>query len=117
MSLFGRDGFDTALSRLPGVTFVDQWDARVAKVGGKVFSVLTDYEPRCVVFMCSEESFDILTNLRGVAQARYFAKRKWASAEAGSELGEDGLLAYVTRSHALVAAGLTRKLRAELGII
>jgi len=116
LSLFHRDGFDAALSALAGVTFVDQWDARVAKVGGKVFCLLTDYEPRCIVFKCSEESFDILTSLNGVTQARYFAKRKWASAESGSELGEDDLLAYANRSHALVAAGLTKKLRAELGI-
>jgi len=116
LSLYGRDGFDAALSQLPGVTFVDQWDARVAKVGGKVFCLLTDYEPRCIVFKCSEDSFDILTSLSGVTQARYFAKRKWVSAETGSELGEDDLRAYATRSHALVAEGLTRKLRAELGI-
>lgn len=117
MSLFVRDGFDAALVQLPGVAFVDQWDARVAKVGGKVFCLLTDYEPRCIVFKCSEESFDILTSLDGVTQARYFAKRKWVSAEADSPLGEDDLRAYAARSHALVAVGLTKKLRAELGVI
>lgn len=116
MNLFHRDGFDAALSQMPGVTFVDQWDARVSKVGGKVFCLLTDYEPRCIVYKCSEESFDILTSLDGVTQARYFAKRKWVSAEAGSSLGEDDLRAYIARSYALVAEGLTTKLRAELGI-
>ena len=36
---------------------------------------------------------------------------------AGSELSDDDVLAYATRSHALVARGLTKKLRIELGII
>lgn len=117
MSLFVRDGFDAALSALPGVTFVDQWDARVAKVGGKVFCLLSDNAPFRVVFKCGEDSFDILTSLDGVTQAPYFAKRQWVSVEAGSELSDADVLAYAARSHALVARGLTKKLRAELGII
>ena len=117
MSLFHRDGFDAALSQLPGVTFVDQWEAHVAKVGGKVFCLLSDSAPHRLVFKCGEESFDILTALDGVTQAAYFAKRQWVSVAAGSELSDDDVLAYATRSHALVARGLTKKLRTELGIV
>ena len=116
MSLYHRSGFDAALSALPGVTLVDQWGARVAKVGGKVFCLLSDAAPHQIVFKCGEESFDILTSLDGVAQAAYFAKRQWVRVNEGSELSEADLLAYSTRSHALVAKGLTRKLRTELGI-
>lgn len=115
MSLFVRAGFDDALAALPGVTFVDQWDARVAKVGGKVFCLLSDVAPHRIVLKCGEASFDILTALDGVAQAAYFAKRQWVSIGPGA-LPEGDVLAYVTRSHGLVAAGLTKKLRAELGI-
>ena len=117
MSLFVRDDFDAALSALAGVTFVDQWDCRVAKVGGKVFCLLSDSVPHMVVLKCGEESFDILTSLDGVVQAPYFAKRQWVSIQAGSELNADDVLAYATRSHALIATGLTKKLRTELGII
>lgn len=117
MSLFVRDGFDGALSALPGVTFVDQWEARVAKVGGKVFCLLSDNAPFRVVFKCGEESFDILTSLEGVTQAAYFAKRQWVSVAQDSELSDDDVRAYAGRSHALVARGLTKKLQAELGII
>ncbi|MCP8885353.1 MmcQ/YjbR family DNA-binding protein [Devosia sp. XJ19-1] len=117
MSLYLRDGFDAGLAALPGVTFVDQWEAHIAKVGGKVFCLLSDAAPHRLVFKCGEDSFDILTSLDGVAQAAYFAKRKWVSVEAGSELREADLLAYITRSHGLVAAGLTKKLRVELGIL
>ena len=116
MSLYQRHGFDAALSVLPGVTFVDQWDARIAKVGGKVFCLLSDAAPYRLVFKCGEESFDILTALDGVEQAAYFAKRQWVSVSEGSELSEADLLAYAGRSHALVAKGLTKKLRVELGI-
>jgi predicted DNA-binding protein (MmcQ/YjbR family) len=34
----------------------------------------------------------------------------------GAPLSAEDLLAYIGRSHALVAKGLTKKLRAELGI-
>lgn len=117
MSLFVRDGFDAALTTLPGVTLVDQWDARVAKVGGKVFCLLSDAAPHSLVFKCGEESFDILTSLTGVRQAAYFAKRQWVNVAADSELSDEDVLAYAKRSHALVAKGLTKKLRVELGII
>ena len=45
MGLFARSEFDALLGQLPGVTLVDQWDARIAKVGGKVFCLLSDEEP------------------------------------------------------------------------
>lgn len=116
MSLFERAGFDAALGALPGVTFVDQWGAHVAKVGGKVFCLLSDEAPHRLVFKCGQDSFDILTSLLGVSQAPYFAKRAWVSVEQGSELSAADLVAYAGRSHALVAAGLTKTLRTELGI-
>ncbi|MGV3573823.1 MAG: MmcQ/YjbR family DNA-binding protein [Devosia sp.] len=116
MNLFERAQFDRKLAGLPGVTFVDQWDAHVAKVGGKVFCLLSDAVPLRLVFKCGEDSFDILTALEGVEQAAYFAKRQWVSVTGGAPLGADDLLAYIGRSHALVAKGLTKKLRAELGI-
>ncbi|MHA6300327.1 MmcQ/YjbR family DNA-binding protein [Devosia sp. CAU 1758] len=116
MSLYDKGSFDRSLGALPGVTFVDQWDAHIAKVGGKLFCLLSDKAPHQLVFKCGEESFDILTALDGVEQAAYFAKRQWVSVTEGSELSEADLLAYAGRSHALIAKGLTRKLRAELGI-
>ncbi|WP_316356713.1 MmcQ/YjbR family DNA-binding protein [Devosia sp.] len=116
MGLFERSDFDKLLGQLPGVTLVDQWDARVAKVGGKVFCLLSDHDPLRLVFKCGEGSFDILTALGGVSQAAYFAKRQWVSVQQDAPLSHDDLIAYVGRSHGLIAAGLTRKLRTELGI-
>lgn len=117
MSLFYRTSFDTTLGKWPGVSFVDQWDSHVAKVGEKVFAVLGERDDWRLVVKCSEESFEILTSLEGIAQAPYFAKRKWVSISDHSPLEATELEHYARRSYELVAAGLTKKLRAELGIV
>ena len=115
MNLFTRADFEAFVQGLAGTSLVDQWDSRVAKVGDKVFALLTDGERR-MCFKVSEESFEILTSLQGVSQAPYFAKRMWVQVTEGSPLTEEDLMAYIGRSYALVAKGLTRKLRSELGI-
>ena len=119
MPLFDREEFERFAGSLAGVTFVDQWESRVAKVGGKVFTLLTtgmnDDIPR-IVFKVSEESFEILTAIDGIAQAPYFAKRQWVSVSEKADLPDKDLRTYVERSYRTVAKGLTKKLRAELGI-
>lgn len=117
MSLFERRGFDAFVAGLPGTSFVDQWDGHVAKVGGKVFTVLWGEGERArLVAKCPEESFEILTALEGIRQAPYFAKQKWVEIGRNSPLSDEELVHYLTRSYELVAAGLTKKLRQELGI-
>ncbi|MCI9868895.1 MmcQ/YjbR family DNA-binding protein [Rhizobium skierniewicense] len=117
MSFFELSFFDATLAAWPGVHFVDQWDSHVAKVGDKVFAVLGQRENWRLVVKCTEESFEILTSLEGIAQAPYFAKRKWISISEHSPLEQKELEHYIRRSYQLVAAGLTRKLRMELGIL
>lgn len=116
MTIFNRENFDTLLSEWPGVTFVDQWDSHVAKVGDKVFAVLGERENWRLVIKCSEESFEILTSLDGIGQAPYFAKRKWVSISDHAQLESDEIKYYVKRSYMLVAAGLTKRLQGLLGI-
>jgi len=118
MDLHDTVGFDAFVSTLPGVTLTDQWDARVAKVGGKVFALLgaAGWGGGRIVFKCGEDSFEILTAIDGVDQAPYFAKRQWVSVAETADLTADELRAYILRSHGLVARGLTKKLRQELGI-
>lgn len=118
MSLFTQKGFDAFVKSLPGTSFVDQWDSHVAKVGEKVFTLLSgDGDQARVVVKCTEESFEILTALEGIGQAPYFAKRKWVEIQATAPLSQDEVSHYLTRSYQLVAGGLTKKLRQELGII
>jgi predicted DNA-binding protein (MmcQ/YjbR family) len=116
MSLFTAKGFDAFVKALPGTSFVDQWGSHVAKVGDKVFTLLGEGEDTHVVAKCTEESFEILTALEGINQAPYFARRKWVEIHATAPLSQEELAHYLTRSYELVAAGLTKKLRQELGI-
>ena len=115
--LYRQHGFDRFVLTLPGVTLVDQWESHVAKVGGKVFALLGRHAGMpSIVVKCSEESFEILTALDGIGQAPYFAKRAWVSISETAPLEPGDHEEYLRRSYALVAAGLTQKLRKELGI-
>jgi predicted DNA-binding protein (MmcQ/YjbR family) len=70
MDVFTEAGFDALVTGLPATQLVDQWNSHVAKVGDKVFALvsLKDDAPRIVV-KCTEESFEILTALEGIVQA------------------------------------------------
>ena len=103
------------MASLPAVTLVEQWDAHVAKVGGKVFALCGE-DGGHITFKVTELSFDGLTSLEGIGQAPYFAKRAWVSVAKGAPLSDRELKAYLKASHGLIAARLTRKLRAELGL-
>lgn len=120
MNLHTQRDFDAFVLTMAGTSLIDQWDSRVAKVGDKVFTLLSPAENGSsarIVVKVSEESFEILTTLAGISQAPYFAKRKWISIAGDAPLSPDELRHYILRSYALVAAGLTKKLRAELGIV
>lgn len=114
MSLHDRDAFRAFVSSLPAATFSEQWEALVGKVGGKVFC-LNGNTSGDIVFKVSEIAFDGLTEMDGIGQAAYFAKRQWVRVSPGAL--EDELLAgYIGEAHRLITGKLTRKLRAELGL-
>lgn len=115
--MFNQKTFDAFLGKKPGVKFVEQWESHVAKVGEKVFALLGgEGDDGKIVFKCSEESFEILTAMDGIGQAPYFAKRHWVQVSSTSDLPDDDLRTYITRSYDTVAKSLTKKLRADLGI-
>ena len=118
MSLFEPESFENFVISLPGVSLVDQWESRVAKVGGKVFTLLrlTSPDLHSIVFKCPEESFVVLTGIEGVKQAPHFAKRQWVCVPKEAGLSDAEVETYLRRSYRLVAAGLTKKVRQELGI-
>jgi predicted DNA-binding protein (MmcQ/YjbR family) len=118
MSLFEPESFETFTVSLPAVSLVDQWESRVAKVGGKVFTLvrLTSPDLHSIVFKCPKESFVILTGIEGVKQAPHFAKGQWVCVPKEADLSSAELEAYLRRSYLLVAAGLTKKARQQLGI-
>lgn len=119
MSIRQRAGYEDFISGLPATSIVHQWgDASVAKVGGKVFSLLQSHEGRAgLVFKVTEFTFDMLCELDDIGQAPYFAKRGWVQVGPDAPLAEEDLGAYVAEAHRLVAAKLTRKLQGELGLV
>ena len=104
---------------LPGATLSIQWGAdRVFKVGGKMFAVTgapEDRPPR-VSFKTGEDSFHILTHLPGIVPSPYLARAHWVTLENLRVLKDSEIKAYLARAHALVAAGLPKKLRMSLGL-
>lgn len=110
-----RAGFAKYVQSLPAVTLHEQWNALVAKVGGKVFALCGD-DTGGIVFKVTEMSFEGLTTIDGIGQAAYFAKRQWVHVARDADLPVKDLKAYIKASHDMIAARLTRKLRAELGL-
>ena len=114
MGLHQRRDYESFISSLKGATLTEQWEAAVAKVGGKVFCLLGD-GGKVLVFKVSELAFDGLVELPGIGQAAYFAKRQWVHVEPGA-LEEPLLQGYIEQSYRTIAAKLTRKQRADLGL-
>lgn len=106
---------------LPHTTSVIQWgEATVWKIGGKVFVMGREEDGEMVCsFKVSEMSYDILKEQPGCQPAPYLASRgmKWIQRFSPETLSDDDLKAYIEASYQLVAAGLTKKLQRELGLL
>jgi len=105
---------------LPHTTVVKQWgECLVHKVAGKMFVILLldGATVAGVIFKCTPEEFDELTEIDGIIQAPYCAKRMWAKVEDLAALSETELNARIRRSYALVAAGLPKKTQKALGLL
>jgi predicted DNA-binding protein (MmcQ/YjbR family) len=98
---------------LPAVTKVIQWGASdVYKVGGKVFAICGD---EGVSFKVTEIGFLALTEAGPGRQAPYCAKGQWVNVPLEGPARAD-LTDWLSNAHGLIAAKLTRKARAELGL-
>lgn len=114
------DEFNAFCGSLPATSHVVQWGgSHVWKVGGKVFAVggWADDRP-AFTFKVSEIAYDVLQDMPGCRPAPYLASRgmKWIQDYADPGLGDAELREHLCASHTLVAAGLTKKLRKELGL-
>lgn len=104
---------------LPAATSDVKWgNDLVYSVGSKMFAVAcNDAEGMPTVsFKVDEERFLELTDRTGFIPAPYLARVKWVQIIDLKQVGDAELKALLTRSHELVAAGLTKKLRASLGL-
>ena len=116
------DDYNTFCGSLAHTHHVVQWGgAHVWKVSGKVFAIggwNTANEGLFVTFKCSPMSFDLLKELPGCRPAPYLASRgmMWIQRTSPESLDDAALCDYLANSHRLVAAGLPKRLRKELGL-
>ncbi|HEX4885292.1 MAG TPA: MmcQ/YjbR family DNA-binding protein [Casimicrobiaceae bacterium] len=99
---------------LPGATMDVKWGADECwSVGGKMFAVfgLDGRAERSLSFKCDPERFLELTDQPGILPAPYLARAHWVQVVDAAALPASRLRALVDRSHALVAARLTRRAR------
>ncbi len=119
------DEYNLFCASLPATTHVVQWGgSHVWKVGGKVFCIggWEDLAPQCrgpaFSFKVSEIGFEVLRQQAGFRPAPYLASRglKWIQALPSPRVDQKELRELIALSHRLVAAGLSRKARRELGL-
>jgi len=107
--------------KLPATSYVMQWGgSHVWKVGGKVFAIgMTGGDVPAYTFKVTPLSYEILKEQTGLRPAPYLASRgmKWIQHYAAPGLKDADLKDYLRQSHALVAEGLSKKKRIELGLI
>lgn len=115
-----RDELTAFCAALPRTTHVVQWgNADVYKIGGKVFAIIgLGQTGDTVTFKTSHMAFEILSDSPGLRPAPYMASRglKWIQQYEQPGLSDHSLRDHIRASYDLVAAGLTRKLRASLGL-
>ena len=112
--------FNAFCRTLPATSHVVQWGgSHVWKVGGKVFAIGSgEGEPPAFTFKVSDIAYELLKDEPGLRPAPYLASRglKWIQHFAKPGLSDAGLRDYIRQSHLIVAQGLSRKKRIELGL-
>jgi predicted DNA-binding protein (MmcQ/YjbR family) len=101
----------------PHTTVVKQWgECLVFKVAGKMFLIVAlDAELiEGVTFKCTPDEFNGLTEIDGVGQAPYCAKRHWVRADDLAALPSAELERLIRHSYDLVVAKLPKKIQAQL---
>jgi predicted DNA-binding protein (MmcQ/YjbR family) len=104
---------------LPAAKLSIQWGSdHVYKVGDKMFAAMgsPDMKPQTLSFKTSSESFAILTKEKNIIPAPYLARAQWVQLTKLDGLDAKTLKGYLARAHTIVAGGLTKKKRAELGL-
>lgn len=113
--------FNALCGSLPATTHVVQWGgSHVWKVGGKVFAIggWDDGEQPHITFKVSPIAYEMLKDRKGLRPAPYLASRgmKWIQHHGKPGLSDKDLKGYLKESHRIVALGLSKKKRRELGL-
>ena len=112
-----RTGVGKVCLALPGVTldhpFGDDHDAY--KVGGKMFAIVGGMGG--LSFKVSDIAYEVLTEDGRARPAPYLARNKWVNLERIDAWPDDELAEHLAIAHSIVAAKLTKKARAALGLV
>jgi predicted DNA-binding protein (MmcQ/YjbR family) len=113
--------FNAFCGSLPHTHYVMQWGgSHVWEVAGKVFAIgsVDEHGVLGVSFKCSPLSFEILKEQPGLRPAPYLASRgmSWIQRTGADSLDDQGFKTYLKESYRLVALGLPKKMRGELGL-
>lgn len=111
-----RDAIERHCLTLPGATLdhpfgpgMDAW-----RVGGKMFALVSP--DGGVSFKVSDIAFEVLTETGRARPAPYLARAKWVNLPDPAAWEAAELAGHLATAHEIVAAGLTRKARAALGL-
>ncbi len=111
-----RDELHDAAMALPGATLDVKWgDDHCYCVGGKMFAA-TDRAHMGLSFKASDIAFEALTGSGRASPAKYLARAKWVTLDDLAVQDAAEVADWVRTAHGLVAARLTRRQRAELGL-
>ncbi len=110
------EAFDAACRDLVAVTMDRPWgDDEVYKVGGRMFAVIAPGHG-CSIKV-SDIAFEALVESGRARPAPYLARAKWVRFDDLAAVDDAEMTDWLATAHALVAAKLTKKLRAELGLV
>jgi len=101
---------------MPHTRSSEQWGGLAFKVEEKVFLFvgLDAATIESIVFKCAPIEFAELTEIDGITQAPYFAKRHWVRMADPLALPAEELERRIRRSYDLVVANLPKRVRAVL---
>lgn len=118
--LMTREDFNTFCAGLVATNHVVQWgNADVWKVGPKVFALCGWNDGKdAFTFKATDMAFMVLQDEPGIRPAPYLASRgmKWLQVYEEKGMSDADLREHILVSYDLVAAGMTKKMRADLGI-
>lgn len=111
-----RAGVGRVCLALPAATldhpFGDDHDAY--RIGGKMFCMVGAMGG--VSFKVSDIAYEVLTEEGRARPAPYLARNKWVNLPRIGDWPDDELAEHLAIAHSIVAATLTRKARAALGL-
>ena len=111
-----RAGVGEVCLALPSVTldhpFGEEHDAY--RVGGKIFAMVG--ERGGISFKVSDIAYEVLTETGHARPAPYMARNKWVNLPRIDDWADDELAEHLAIAHGIVAAKLTKKARAALGL-